>query len=675
VGGPRNNSRYSPLTQVNTSNVNQLGIAWALPEGNNLSGWETYPVVVNGTMYITTSADEVEALDAATGAVKWTYTPKVNFFLAIAGGGGGSPQNRGVAVANGKVYVTTFDDKLIALQQATGKPVFQTQISDPNLGNSESAAPTVYANTVYVGGAVGEGGLRGFVAAYDATTGQQQWRFFTVPAPGHGWVPARGHHGGGDVWMWQTIDPATNTLYAGTGNPSPDFIVSVRKGCNPHVDSLIALNASTGALKWAHNDVCPDAWDYDSGQPPMYFDLALGGKTIHAVGHANKSGFYEVLDAQTGKLISKSSHITPYTEPHPFPTPAGVNVCPGIFGGIEYSPASFDPQTGAIYQDAINLCDRYTSNSAQQASIHSSGQQDIGGNATPLNTPPPAGYLASIDALTGKVRWEDKLPKPSVGGTLSTAGGLVFTPDDDGRVYAADANSGKIVWNANVGLPFGAAPMTYEVAGTQYVAIAAGGSGGLPAVENMPPGGELVVFKLGGSPVHTFPAVNPLASPGLRALPNLADYKQVAPYVYVNAAQKKAVLQVVAAATPASSGFNFDGYANGHANFVVPVGWSVTLEFANRSAIPHDVALTKSLKVPLTPVAPTGELGPVAIPGPTTLAHGISASSGTLAKPFSSNAPGRYYLVCGVPGHVQAGMWDYLTVSAAAAQPSIQVMK
>jgi Sulfocyanin (SoxE) domain/PQQ-like domain len=533
----------------------------------------------------------------------------------------------------------------------------------------------VYGNTAYVGGAIGEGGDRGFVAAYDATTGRQVWRFYTVPAPGHGWVPARGHHGGGDVWMWQTIDPATNTLYFGTGNPSPDFIVSVRGGCDPHTNSLIALNASTGSLKWAHSDICTDAWDYDSAHSPMYFDLTVGGTTVHAVGHANKSGFFDVVNAQTGKLISKSPHITPYTEPHLIPTPAGVNVCPGIFGGIEYSPASFDPQTGAIYQDALSICDRYTSGSTQAANIHNPGQQDLGGVATPLKTPPPAGYLASIDAATGKVNWEDKLPLPSVGGTLSTAGGLVFTPDDNGNLYAADARTGKILWNANLGLPFGAAPMTYKIGNTQYVAIAAGGSGGLPAVENVPRGGELVVFKLGGSPVHTFPHVNPLSNPGLRVLPDLGQYTKVAPYLYVNAPQKKAVIQVVAAATPTDGGFNFDGYDKGRANFVLPVGWSATLEFSNKSAIPHDIALTKSLNVPLTPVAPTGGFAPVAIPGPTTLANGISASSGTLAQPFSSNAPGRYYMVCGVPGHVQAGMWDYLTVSATAKQPSIQVKR
>jgi sulfocyanin len=674
-GNTPSNTRYSTLSQLDTSNVGKLGIAWTRPQGSNLTTWENYPIVVNGTMYITTSADQVEALDAATGTVKWTYKPTVNFTLAVAGGGGGVPENRGVTVANGKVYLATFDDRLVALDQATGARLWQTQIANPNEGYSETSQPTVYGNTAYVGGAEGDAGIRGFVAAYDASTGKQKWRFFTVPAPGHGWVPAQGHHGGGDVWMAQTIDPATNTLYFAAGNPSPDLIISDRKGCDPNTDSTIAINATTGALRWVHQEICPDVWDYDTHQPPMTFDLSVGGKTVEAVGDANKSGFYTVMEAHTGKVISTSPHLTPYTEPHPIPTVAGVNVCPGDIGGIEYSPASFDPRTGAVYQDALNFCSRYIANSNFGLDIHQTGQIDFGGTIRPLKSPPPAGYLASIDAATGKVNWKDNLPKPSIGGTLATAGGLVFTGDDDGKLYAADANNGKILWTGNLGLPFGAAPMTYAVNGTQYVAVVAGGSS-VAKQENIPTGGELVVFKLGGATVHTFPAVSPLTS-GLnsKALPDLTTFQKVAPYVYANAATKKAVLQIVAGATANDSGFNFDGYANGQANFIVPVGWSIVLEFSNRSSTPHSVALTSGIKPPLAPVIPAGGIAPVAIPGPTTIAQGITAGAGTVLSGFSSNKPGSYDLVCGVPGHVEAGMWDHLTVSATAKQPSIQVKK
>jgi sulfocyanin len=393
------------------------------------------------------------------------------------------------------------------------------------------------------------------------------------------------------------------------------------------------------------------------------------------VSHASKSGLYTVVNAATGKVIS-ARHLTPYTIPHPFPTAAGVDLCPGSPGGIEYSPGSFDPRTNAIYQDAFNICARFVANPPQLSKLHGAGQVDFGGTLTPLKSPRPVGYLVSLDPATGKINWKDTLPKPSIGGTLSTAGGLVFSPDDDGRLYAADAGTGKILWSANLGLPFGSAPMTYEIGGTQYIAMVAGGSSDLAPLDGVPSGGELVVFKLGGSPVHTFPAVNSLSG-GLntQGLPDLAQYTKAAPYVYVNTARKKAVVQVVATATASNNGFNFNGYAKGQANFVVPVGWTIALEFSNKSAVPHDVALTKSLSVPLQPVPPLGASRAVAIPGATALAHGLTASNGTVVEGFSSDAPGRYYLVCGVPGHVQAGMWDYLTVSASAKQPSIEVAK
>jgi sulfocyanin len=673
-GNTTDNTRYSTLTQINTSNVGKLGIAWARPQGSNLSTWENYPVVVGGVMYITTSADEVEALDAASGQVRWTYTPKVNFTLAVAGGGGGVPENRGVSLAGGKVYLATFDDQLVALDQTTGKKLWQTQIANPSEGHSETSQPTVYRNTLYVGSAEGDAGLRGFVAAYDAATGKQKWRFFTVPAPGHGWVPAKGHHGGGDVWMAPTIDPANNTLYFAAGNPSPDLIISHRRGCDPHVDSTIALDATTGAMRWAHQDICPDAWDYDTHQPPMIFDLTTGGTTSQAVGQASKAGFYTVMDAHTGRVISKSPNITPYTQPHRFPTPGGVKVCPGAVGGIEYSPASFSPQTGAVYQDALNICMRYVSTSVFASDIHSTGQIDFGGTFTPLPKPAPSGYLASIDAATGRLNWKDTLPKPSVGGTMATAGGLVFTGADDGKLYGADVKTGKIVWTGNLGLPFGAAPMTYQIGHTQYLAVVAGGSN-IAHLTNTPAGGELVVFKLGGSPVHTFAPVSSLVS-GLNAktLPNLADYKKLAPFVYANAARKSALFQVVAAATPSNSGFNFDGYSKGKANFVVPVGWTITVEFSNRAGTPHNVVVTKSNRPPVTPT-PVGETPAVAIPGPTKVTQGLSSTAGTVTTGFTANAPGTFALACGVPGHLQAGMWDKLTVSATATQPSIQVTR
>ena len=494
LGNTPGNTRYSALAQVRTTNVGRLRLVWRLPEGLASQLWEDYPVVVGATMYVTTSTDQVEAVDASTGRVRWSYTPRVNFFppganpLVL-------PTNRGVAVSAGRVFLTTFDDRLVALRATTGQRLWQRRIASPALGYTETAAPTVWGDTVYVGESSEDTGVRGFVAAYDTGTGAFRWRFYTVPAAGHGWVPRLGHHGGGDVWMPPTVDPATGLVYAATGNPTPDLAPSVRPGCDPHVDSTIALDAGTGRLVWARAEVCPDAWDYDTDQSPMYFAVRLHGRVIQVVGDGSKSGQYTVMNATSGRVVSQSPFLTPYGMPHTVPTRSGVRVCPGAFGGLEYSPPSYDPATGAVYVDGVRACMRYTAGSLAGDAAHRVGQSDVGGTYTLLRLPQPIGYLAAIDPASGRIRWEDRLPRPSVGGTLATAGGLVFTGDDDGHLYAVDARTGKVLWSPYVGLPFGSAPFTYAVEGRQYVAVVAGGSQ-LAVLSGERTGGELVVYSL-----------------------------------------------------------------------------------------------------------------------------------------------------------------------------------
>jgi len=490
------NTRYSGLRQLTADNVTHLRIVWTRSEGLAPQLWEDYPVVVGRTMYITTSTDEVEAVDAITGRVRWSYIPRVDFFVA---GAGALPlaTNRGVAVSEGRVYLTTFDDRLVALSAASGRQLWQTTIASPTLGYTETAGPTVYDGLVYVGNSSTGTGVRGFLAAFDAATGTRRWLFYTVPPPGQGWVPRRGHHGGGDAWMPPTIDPSTGMVYAATGNPTPDLVRSIRPGCDPHADSIVALTARTGRLVWSRSLVCADAWDYDTSQAPFYFTLRLGGRAVRVVADGSKSGRLIVLDALTGHVVSESPYLTPYTAPHLTPTTRGVRVCPGAFGGLEYSPPSYDPVTGSVYLDGVRACMRYTSESAAAAARHRRGHPDVGGSYTLLRTPRPIGYLAAVDPATGRTRWEDRLPLPSVGGTLATAGGLVFTGDDNGKLYAAAARSGRILWSIDLRLPMGSAPFTYAVAGRQYLAVVAGGSQ-LAVVSGLQTGGRLVVFDLAG---------------------------------------------------------------------------------------------------------------------------------------------------------------------------------
>ena len=664
-GNTTDNTRFSPLTQINASNVNKLGIAWTMSEGANLSVWETDPVVVNGTMYLTTNTDQVLAVNAATGKLLWKFTPAVNFYLAIAGGGGGVPTNRGVAVVNGKVYLLTFDARLVALQAATGEKLWSVQVANPHEGYSESSPPTYWNGLLFVGSEEGDAGLRGFVAAYDANTGKQVWRFYTIPAPGQGWNPAQGGHGGGDVWMPPTIDTRTGVLYFGTGNPSPDFMNTMRPGCNQWVDATVALDARTGKLLWAHTQVCPDVWDYDSHQPPTLFTVQQNGKTIRAVGQGNKEGYYWIFDARTGKVLAKSPALVPETNPRPFPNPKGVTICPGTSGGIEFSPAAYNPQTHAVYQPALNECQIFQTADPTVVQQHRRGTVDTGGLVS--NAPMPrTGTMSAIDVNTGKLLWHDRISQPMIGGTLATAGNVVFSGADDGHFYAFDARTGKILWSPYLRIAFGAAPIAYEVNGTEYIAIAAGGAD-VSASDTAPLGGTFVVFKLGGATVKPLPAVAAgTYVPMHQAMPSLKGLTRLNPWMYVNAKNQHLVLRIVAAATPNDSGFNFDGYAKGQATFVVPQNWNVDFMFSNKAALPHSMAIASNLKLPPT-LAPFG-FGQVKTPDPIEgTGPGVTQVVGMSAVPA-----GKYYMVCLVPGHIQAGMWDYFTISATAKMPSIQ---
>lgn len=665
-GNNSDNNRYSSLTQINAKTVKKLGLAWTMQEGKDQSVFETDPVVVNGTMYITTNTDEVMAVDAATGKLKWRYAPKVNFYNAISGGGGGVATNRGVTVVNGKVYLLTFDDQLIALQASTGEKLWRSVVASSTGGYSETSPPAYWNGMLFVGSAESDSGERGFVAAYNANNGKQMWRFYTVPASGQGWNKTPGHHGGGDVWMPPIVDTKLQQVYFGTGNPSPDEYAVDRKGCDPWVDAVVALKAKTGKFVWGHTEVCPDVWDYDSHQPPMIFNEKFHGKMIRAVGHGSKEGYYWVYDARTGKVLAHSTSPVLQSNPRPKPTLKGVRVCPGAAGGFEYSPPAYSPVTHMVYEPALNLCMIYQLESTADIKAHKQGAIDFGGSITP--SPPFNGVMSAIDVRTGKIMWKTKMPRPMIGGSLATAGGLVFSGDDDGHFYAFDSRNGKILWSANLGLPFGAAPMTYMVHGTQYVAIADGGSV-ISGSENLPTGGTLAVFKLNGSKVHKLPVVSSGTVPQASVMPSLKGLSKVNAYEYANAKQQHVVIMMTAAATAANSGFNFDGYTKGQGTFVIPYGWNVEIEFSNKSRINHSFAVAKSLKP--NAKLPIFGIAPVSTPKPEL---GVGAGVKQLLS-FAALPAGNYYAVCLVPGHIASGMWDHLVISKTAKMPSIQGKK
>jgi alcohol dehydrogenase (cytochrome c) len=488
-GGDAQNTHFASSRQIDTANVNRLGVVWRRSEGPDQFGWETFPVVAGSTMYYTTNTDEVIAVSATTGRVRWSYTPQVNF-LADPGALSVQPVNRGVTVARGRVYEVTWDDQLIALDAGSGGLLWDTRVGDPAGGAAEDAPGVYWNNEIIIGGPAGDSTLGGFLAAYNATTGVRLWRTSVIPPPRKGWRTPSAANGGGDVWMAPVVDPRTGVVFAATGDPTPAFSTRTRHGCDRWTDATVALDARTGHLKWGYSAVCGDAWDYDSDQSPVLLDVTRGGRVVHAVADASKAGFVYVLNEQTGALIARSPSLVRYSQPHRQPTASGVVVCPGIFGGIEYGPSAYSSQTNMLYVAATQACERYRTAPAGAASV-----DGLGGSATPL--PGASGLVAAIDPGTGQTRWRRQLPAPARGGVLATAGGLVFTGDDNGYLYALSARSGQILWKHRTGLRFGSAPFAYEIAGREYVAVAAGGSSATATGAGLAPnGGELFVYAL-----------------------------------------------------------------------------------------------------------------------------------------------------------------------------------
>lgn len=668
-GNTSDNTHYSSLDQITPANVGQLGVAWSQQEGANQSIFENMPVVVKGVMYYTTNTDQVRAVDGATGKLLWQYTPKVNFYGSLAGGGGGIAVNRGVTVVNGAVYLATFDARLVALQASTGEKLWESNIADPNAGYSESSGPTYWNGMLFIGGALGDSGLRGFVSGFDAKTGKKVWTYYTVPPPGQGWMPAGGDHGGGDVWMPITVDTTSGMIYFGTGNPSPDFDNSHRAGCDPWADATVALDGKTGKFVWAHSEFCNDVWDYDSMPQPYLFNMTINGKDTRVVGHWDKAGYAFFYDAKTGKVISQTKPIGNFSQPHLKPSPAGAKVCPGTQGGTEFEPQAYNPNTQMTYTDYANGCFIFKTAPAAASENHQTGQIDIGGSDT-LVPGTVSGGVAAIDPKTGKIMWRLPLSQPAYSGILTTGSGLVFSGDDDGYFRAIDAKTGKVLWKANLGLAFGAPAMTYQINGTQYIAIAVGGSDNSPLYDTAPLGGTLEVFKLGGKPVTKLAPVV-AASTGTTTLPTLKGYTQVDKWLWVNAAKKLVILRIEAGATGVNNGFNFDGYFNGQATITIPQYWGMAIEFRNDSALPHSAAITDKHVAPAT----VETLG--ALPAETT-----NATGGTTGKNWEivggglglvASTAGHFYLSCLVPGHLASGMWDNFVVSPTATMPSLTV--
>lgn len=546
--------RFSPLEQVNTNTVRRLVPKWIYQTGSAAT-FQTTPLVADGVMYLTAPFSHVVALDAKSGRELWRYEHKRSSEKLCCG-----PANRGAALGYGKVYVATVDARLVALDQATGKPVWDIALAEQGADATEDKgvlaagdplhgrnitgstgvgaviAPLVYNGKVIVGitgvgyglhldspragaplgavvGVAGRYGRPGFLAAYDAQTGKQVWKFDTTQ---QGWegsfrtqtpdgVPLNrdiaaekanlAQHrdawrfGGGSIWHTPAVDTATDTIYFGVGNPSPQAADGTRPGDNLYTVSLVALKAATGELIWHYQQVPHDMWGYDVASPPSLFDVEVNGELIPAVGEASKLGWYYVHDRRDGSLLFKSEPFVPQDNLFAKPTPRGVRITPGPAGGSNWSPASLDASRGIVYVAGMHIPMVYRTDE-----LPADGDKP----AVPYFVIEPSheGNWGTLTALNlankGRIVWQIKTQDPLVGGVLATAGGLVFTGEGSGDFSAFDAKTGAKIWSFNCGAGVNAPPVSYEVEGEQYVAVAAGGS----QIWGFRQGGAIVVFGL-----------------------------------------------------------------------------------------------------------------------------------------------------------------------------------
>lgn len=484
--GQLEGNRYSAVDQINKSNVARLAPAWVfnVPGTSRL---EVTPVVVDGVMYVT-SANECYALDPGNGRRIWHFKyPRTKGLAGDAAGG----VNRGVAIAGDRLFMVTDHAHIIALNRFTGAMLWDTEMADWRQNYGATSAPLAVGNLVVSGTSGGDEGIRGFVAAFDQATGEEVWRAWTVPKPGEpGSETWRGKdiaHPCAAAWLTGTYDPKLDTLYWPTGNPCPDYDGRERLGDNLYSDSILALDASTGALEWYFQFTPHDVWDWDAQQPPVLVDMEWEGQPRQLLLHANRNGFFYVLDRTSGELLLTKPFVEkltwakeidangrPVLNPNQEPTPEGTKVCPSVEGATNWFSTSFNPATGLYYVQTLEKCTIYTRSPSR--SEWKAGESYYGGSTKNVPGEPGEKVLRAIDVRSGRVAWEKRQtgPADSWGGTLTTAGELVFFGEDSGALAALDARSGEPLWQFQTNALWKASPMTYVFDDRQHVAVAAG---------------------------------------------------------------------------------------------------------------------------------------------------------------------------------------------------------
>jgi alcohol dehydrogenase (cytochrome c) len=509
-----NLQRFSPLTQINKDNVKNLVPVWNYSFADDRSA-QSQPLIYQGVIYVT-SHNATMAVDAKTGKQIWktkveypAETPRIVCCGII---------NRGAAIYNGRLFRTTLDANVIALDIKTGKELWRQKAADIKEGYSMTVAPLVADGVVITGISGAEFGTRGFIDGWDPETGKRLWRTHTIPSPdepgGDTWKGDTWKLGGGSTWITGSYDPELNTVYWGIGNPGP-FNAAVRPGDNLFTCAVLALEPKTGKIKWHYQFSPNNPFDYDSVAEMVLADMTIEGKPTKVLMDANRNGFFYVLDRTNGKLLAANPYVKvnwasgiDMKTGRPIETDVSkdaregkkVTVQPSILGGKNWEPMSYNPQTGLAYANTLNIGGNYKAEPA----VYKQGEWYLGMDLTDIWAWPdgPRGYLKAIDPMTGKAKWEVGSDIPRFSGVLSTAGGVVFSGQLTGEFDAFDANDGKKLWSFQTGSGIEGQPVTWQQDGVQYIAVTSGYGGvysifsGDERLAQVPTGGSLWVFAV-----------------------------------------------------------------------------------------------------------------------------------------------------------------------------------
>ena len=484
-GGNYQNHRFSPLTQITPENVSKLQPMWTF-QTSTVGNFETTSLLRDNILYVTGPLNVAWAVDARTGRQIWRYRRELPITGLTACCG---LVNRGFAMLGDKLFMTTLDAHLLALDAKTGSIVWDASMAKYQDGYAATIAPIITKDKVIVGIAGGEYGVRGFIDAYDANTGKLAWRFYTIPGPGEpgndSWSGDSWKTGGAAIWTTGAYDPELNLIYYGTGNPGPDYHSASREGDNLYSDSIVAVDADNGRLRWAFQFTPHDVHDYDSTQVPILADLTINGQLRKVVMFANRNGFFYTMDRVTGKLITAKTYVNttwakeldaqgrPILLPNQTPDEKGELTCPDAIGATNFWQPSYDPRQQLFFVTAREACAVFYGYETPYAP----GQRFTGGAQQLVNRRDmkPFSAIRAIDPKTVEKKWEFLMPTPSRGGILTTASNLLFSGDNEGNVFALDSRNGKLLWRYQLGANlYGTSPTTFMLDGRQVLLLPSG---------------------------------------------------------------------------------------------------------------------------------------------------------------------------------------------------------